>query len=56
MSRSVAQITIAVFDKGKGGVQEKRYLDQYVTAQTKKDIRDDRQNLSKLESKEKPWN
>jgi hypothetical protein len=30
-------------------------LDYYVTAQTKKDIRDDRQKLRELESKEKLW-
>jgi hypothetical protein len=30
-------------------------LDYYVTAQTKKDIRNDRQILRELESKEKIW-
>jgi hypothetical protein len=34
-------------------MREKRYFDYCATAQTKKDIRDNRQKLRELESKEK---
>jgi hypothetical protein len=44
MSRDGAQLTVAAF--------EKKYLNYYVTAQIKKDIMDDIQQLRELESKE----
>jgi hypothetical protein len=55
-SRGETQLTIAAFEKGKGGMREKRYLDYYFIAQIKKDIRDDRQKLRELESKKNLWN
>jgi hypothetical protein len=38
MSRDVAQITIAIFEKGKCCMREKRYFDYYAIAQNNKDI------------------
>jgi hypothetical protein len=54
-SRGVAQITIAIFENSKCDVREKRNFDYYAKTQSKKDIRDDRQKLRELESKEKLW-
>jgi hypothetical protein len=55
MSRGAAQLTVAAFEKGKCRMREKIYLDYYIRAQTKKDIRDDRQKLRELESNDKLW-
>jgi hypothetical protein len=46
--RSADQLTVTAFEKGKGSMRENRYLDYYVTAQAKKDIRDDKQQLREL--------